>query len=79
MNYMSSDESGNEDEKEVIISHPLPWLSANVQQFKRILDEACLKEKSPQAKRMIKSRVEGSPSSRAKPTEDGNPSWIFKN
>ena len=45
MNFMSSDESDNEDSKEVIVSHPLPWLSSNVQQFKRILDEASLKER----------------------------------
>jgi hypothetical protein len=33
-------ESGNESEKEIIITHPLPWLSPNVQQFKKSLDEA---------------------------------------
>ena len=29
MDITSSDESGYEDDKEVIISHPLPWLSVN--------------------------------------------------
>ena len=37
MDITSSDESGHEDDKEVIISHPLPWLSANATQFKRKL------------------------------------------
>ena len=64
MEFMSSDESGTEEDNEVIISHPLPWLSPNVQHFKRKLDEAALKEKSPQAKRMIKSRVVGANSDR---------------
>jgi hypothetical protein len=48
---MSSDESGKDEDKEVIISHPLPWLSPAVQQFKKKLDDASLKDKSPQAKR----------------------------
>ena len=46
MDITSSDESGYEDDKEVIISHPLPWLSANVTQFKRKRDEICLKNKT---------------------------------
>lgn len=73
---MSSDESGNDDDKEIIISHPLPWLSSSVQQFKKKLDDTSLKEKSPQAKRMIKGRVGGLFSSRPKP--DNFPSWVFK-
>lgn len=77
---MSSDESGTEEDKEVIISHPLPWLSPVVQHFKQTLDEATLKEKSPQAKRMTKNRVEGLPSSRSQPTvADNFPSWAFNN
>ena len=76
---MSCDESGNESGKEIIITHPLPWLSPNVQQFKKKLDDASLKEKSPQAKRMIKDRVEGAASSRLQPTKDNIPPWIFQN
>ena len=79
MEFMSSDESGIEEDKEVIISHPLPWLSPNVQQFKRRLDEASKKDKSPQARRMIKERVEGSPSCRSCATKDNIPSWVFNN
>ena len=80
LEFMSSDESGTEEDKEVIISHPLPWLSPNVQQFKRKLDEEALKEKSPQAKRMIKDRMVGVHSSRPKPAAAKDiPSWVFKN
>ena len=49
---MSSEESDIEDEKEVLIHHPIPWLSSTVQMFKKKLDEEVIKGKSPQAKRM---------------------------
>ena len=76
---MSSDESRNDDDKEVIISHPLPWLSSNVELFKKKLDEAGLKNKSPQARRQMKERVQGSPSLRPQPAEgEALPSRVFK-
>ena len=77
LEFMSSDESGIDEDKEVIISHPLPWLSPSVQQLKKKLDDASFKNKSPQAKRMIKERVVGTFSSRPKPTNDTVPSWVF--
>ena len=61
---MSSDESGEDEGKEVIIAHSLPWLFPNLQLFKKRLDEASFKEKSPQAKRMIKERRVGNNSLR---------------
>ena len=76
MEYMSSDESGEDEGKEVIIAHSLPWLSPNVQLFKKRLDEASFKEKSPQAKRMIKDRRVGNNSLRPKPGGTV-PSWVF--
>ena len=76
---MSSDESGNADDKEVIVSHPLPWLSSNVALFKKKLDEAGLKNESPQARRLMKERVEGCPSLRPQPEGEALPSWVFKN
>lgn len=79
LEIMSSDESGTEDGNEVIITHPLPWLTTNVQHFKKTLDEASMKEKSPQAKRMIKSRMTGTVSSRPQPTKDTIPVWILNN
>ena len=48
--------------------HPLPWLSADVSDFKCKLDEEIKKEKSPQAHRQMKRRVVGSASSRPCPT-----------
>ena len=75
---MSSDESGIDDDKEVIISHPLPWLSPAVQQFKKKLDDASFKDKSPQARRMIKERMVGNSSIRPKPSTDKFSSWVFQ-
>ena len=59
---MSSDESGEDDGDEIIVVHPLPWLSAEVVAFKQQLDEQLKKEKSPQARRQMKPRVVGAPS-----------------
>ena len=36
---MSSDESGEDDNEEVIVIHPLAWLSAEFVAFKQQLDE----------------------------------------
>ena len=44
--YMSSKESSMEDREEVNIVRPLPWLSASVAQFKSLLDDQIVKEKS---------------------------------
>ena len=74
----SSDESGmDEDGKEVIQTHALPWLTSSVQDFKRRLDDAILKDKSPQAKRQMKERVEGLLSLRPYPGNDEYPSWVI--
>ena len=78
MDITSSDESGYEDDKEVIISHPLPWLSANATQFKQKLDEICLKNKNAQSRRQMKERLEGLPSLRSRPIDTNLPSWVFK-
>ena len=75
IDIMSSDESDYEGDKEVIVSRPLPWLSANVVHFKKKLDDVALKNKSPQARRQMKERLEGSPSLRAQPKDF--PSWVF--
>lgn len=49
LEYMSSDESGfDDDNNKVLIKHKLPWLSDRVQNFKMILDEENMKSKSPQ-------------------------------
>lgn len=73
---MSSDESAVEEGDEVLIAHPLPWLSAEVVAFKQKMDAEIKKEKSPQALRQTKRRVIGSPSTRPCPTQ-GLPSWAL--
>ena len=79
LEFMSSEESGQEGEEEVLINHPLPWISSTVKAFKRKLDEASLSGKSPQSKRQKKPRVDGPMSTRSIPYEsDKFPSWIFK-
>jgi len=72
---MSSDSSGEDDGEDVIVVHPLPWISADVTTFKKKLDEEILKEKSPQARRQMKRRVAGSFSTRLCPTNLDLPSW----
>ena len=80
VNFMSSEESDGNDE-EVIEVHPLSWRSDRVTTFLHSLDEKAREEKSPQARRQMKMRRMGSPSSRAQPTHDDNgqalPSWVF--
>ena len=78
LDLMSSEESGNDGDEEVLIHHPIPWISSTGKTFKRKLDEASLKGKSPQSKRQKKTRVGGPMSTRSLPNEyDKFPSWIF--
>ena len=53
LEVMSSDQSGD-DGDEIIMVHPLLWLSAEVVAFKKHLDDPLEKEKSPQAHRQMK-------------------------
>ena len=69
---MSSDESGfDDDNNEILINHKLPWLSDKVQNFMMLLDQETTKSKSPQAKRQMKKRIDGLPSSRPMPANEG--------
>ena len=74
---ISSDESDVDNGDEVIVTKPLPWRSANVSQFFSKLDEECRHNKSPHARRQMKPRKCGLPSSRPKP--QGFPDWVFSN
>ena len=67
LDFMSSEESGYEEEEEVLIHHLIPWISSTVKSFKRKL--ASLNGKSPQSKRQKKPRVDGPMSTRSKPNE----------
>ena len=78
LEVMSSDNSCCDDNDEYILVHPLPWLSAEVNEFKHKLDEEINKEKSPRARRQTKRRVIGSPSTRPMPTQ-GVPAWALVN
>ena len=72
--YMSSEESGVDDENEVIIVKLLPWRSSYVNQMFTRLDEKAIAEKSPQSRCQMKKRVTGEASARSKPTSE-IPSW----
>ena len=79
VHFMSSEESDGDDGIKV---HPLSWRSNRVSTFLHSLDEKAKDEKSPQAKRQMKTRHSGSCSTRAQPTKDTKgqalPSWLFK-
>ena len=78
MVFMSSEESGTEDDEEVLIVKDLLWRSNKVDRFFKNLDEK--EEKSSQAKRQSKKRIRGYPgmaSDRPKPEMCESPSWVF--
>ena len=74
---MSSEESENDNEDDVIVVHPLPWLSEKVENFKQTLDIKIKKDKTPQARRQMKQRIIGTTSSR--PPKLELPSWVLNN
>lgn len=71
--FMSSEES----EDETIIVRPLPWRSEYVNEMFRRLDLHSNSKKSPQAKRQMKERISGSPSSRPSPNGEVGP-WALR-
>ena len=79
VHFMSSEESEGEDAIKV---NPLPWRSNRVSTFLHSLDEKAKDDKSPQAKRQMKTRVLGTSSTRNQPSVDAKgqalPSWLFK-
>ena len=77
MDFMSSDESATDEGNEVLVTRPLPWESVSVTQFKRSLDDAALEQKSPLAKRQMKTRKRGMPSDRSKPGSGDYPAWAY--
>ena len=79
VNYvlMSSESSREEEGEEVIIVHPLPWISSDVGAFQKKLDNEIAKEKSPQARLKMKQRVFGSVSNRPRPVNPDLPSWAL--
>ena len=72
--YMSSEES--EDEK--IVVHSIPWRSNYVNRMFKKIDDYSTDKKSPQARRQMKDRIAGSPSTRCCPGSDA-PEWSLRN
>jgi len=77
MEFVSSEESGMEEDDEVIIIRPLPWLSSTVTEFKLKLDAETKLNRTPLARRQLKKRINGMPSDRARPATDNIPTWVY--
>lgn len=71
--YMSSEESGDDD---FIVLHQLPWRSDYVTKMFSKIDAYVISMKSAQAKRQMKRRRLGVPSTRPKPLDA--PDWAVK-
>ena len=71
--YMSSEESGDDD---FIVLHQLPWRSDCVTKMFSKIDAYVISKKSSQAKRQMKHRRLGAPSTRPKPQDA--PDWAVK-
>ena len=74
---MSSEESGNEDEEEILFIRPLLFRSAKVDRFFGMLDDRVKESKSPQARRQMKKRVRGDVSTRGLPVGHNYPKWAL--
>lgn len=72
--FMSSDESGEEDERAVFIVKKLPWRSERVSSFFQRLDTARTSRKTEQASRQTKPRVYKYLIS-SRPAPRGFPTW----
>ena len=73
VDFMSSEESDIDGEEDVLIVHDLPWRKPSVRRMFSRLDAEVSRNKSSQAKRQMKRRVDGASSSRARPTSC--PKW----
>ena len=72
--YMSSEESGDDDS---ITVHPLPWRSGYVSKMFGKIDTFVNSKKSSQARRQMKERKVGTPSSRPPPPTGCAPEWAI--
>ena len=82
IDMMSSEESGQEGDNDVIVIKTLPWRSEQVNKLMNQLDKKVDVGRTPQARRQMMPRVVSSePSLRSKPLDidDTLPSWLFKN
>ena len=76
--YMSSEESDNDNCERVII-HPLPWRSEVIDRMFQKIDDHLSANKSSQAKRQTKERTVGVVSNRKCPNGEHVPSWAISN
>ena len=73
LQYMSSEESGEDD---MIMTHPLSWLSPKATKFISRLDDHRIRNQSAQSKRQSKKRCKGTPTVCPRPSGS---QWLFKN
>ena len=82
MSFMSSEESGeevdkNEEPKPVLYVHSLPWRSSKVNKLFSVLDSQIEKRKSKRALSQTYTRVVGNVSDRPKPSDLPDSFWGF--
>ena len=76
---MSSEESGQEGDNEVMVVTALSWRSEQVSQLLKQLNLKVDAERSSQARRQVIPRVLSShPSTQPMPYDDTLPLWLFK-
>ena len=77
--FISSEDSGSDNDDEVLIVRPLPWHSVRVDHNVMFdnLDKQSLANKSPLAKHQMKRRVLGQHSHQSKSTLEGLPQWVL--
>ena len=76
IDMMSSEDSIEEDDKEMLVIKQLPWRGELVNKMFNELDMTAKKEKSPQGLRQQKQRKLGGTSSR--PVPSWAPEWALK-
>ena len=76
-----SEDSGIDEDDEVIVVKSIPWHSEQVNDFFQRLHRRIQTDKPPQAARQMKRRVPSAkPSSRPKPGSPSQyPAWVFRN
>ena len=78
IDMMSSEESGQEEDEEVILVKTFPWRSDQVNKLLKQLDQKISAERTPQARHQVIRRVIASdPSSCSVPDEETLPCWLF--
>jgi len=77
LELMSSEDSGTDDDDDILVVRPLPWRSSKVDQMFKELDKETLSGKSPRSRRQMKQRKTGNPSKRPQCSIDGVPRWAF--